>query len=295
MKSTYLRLLIDHGGRPSLCTLKHACTIIERRTILGHQLGGAARWVHLGLRGTLPWCAPPHAEASNVEANTRVACDCTVASVEGRDGLALVDRLDALVWEFAKAIVGTVEVANLACQASTTEESLDEGITRSTWQWSAQAALRPLNSLFVVNVASAPLVSDWVALCQAFVHVEAIWHLSDAHHSAVVMVLACTLEADNLIVQGHLLALCVAGLLPVGPARPHPAVSAVARARVICNWALAREGRDGEAVWPLSLANGELVQRIITPARLVFLDVCTACSSNGDDRKNNGAHGCGFC
>merc|ERR1719326_1273529 len=208
MKSTYLRLLIDHGGRPSLCTLKHACTIIERRTILGHQLGGAARWVHLGLRGTLPWCAPPHAEASNVEANTRVACHCTVAGVEGGDGLALVDRLDTLIWEFAESTVGTVKVSNLAGQASTAEEGLDEGITCSSWHWSAQAALGPLNALLIVDVAGTPLVSDWVALCQALVHVEAVWHLGNSHHTSVVVVLARTLEADDLIVQGHLLALC---------------------------------------------------------------------------------------
>jgi hypothetical protein len=151
--------------------------------------------------------------------------------------------------------------------------------------WSAQTAGGPLNALFVINIASTPLVSDWVALCQALVHVEAIWHLSDAHHIAVVVVLARTLEADNLIVQCHLLALGITGLLPVCPARPHPAVGAVARARVICNWAFAREGRDSEAIWPFSLANGEVIQRIITPTWLVFLDVCTACGSDGDDRE----------
>merc|ERR1719238_1430017 len=210
MKSTCLRLLIDHGSRPSRYTLKHARTIIERRTILRHQLSGAARWIHLGLGCTLPWRAPPHAEASNVEANTRVACHCTVAGVEGGDGLALVDRLDALIWEFAKAAVGTVEVADLLSQAITVEERLDVSITCGSWHWSAQAALGPLDTLLIIDVASTPLVSDWVALCQALVHVEAIWHLCDAHHIAVVVVLARTLEADNLIVQGHLLALCVA-------------------------------------------------------------------------------------
>ena len=44
---------------------------------------------------------------------------------EGGDGLALVDRLDALIWEFAKATVGTVKAANLLGQASTGEEPLD--------------------------------------------------------------------------------------------------------------------------------------------------------------------------
>merc|ERR1719326_2798468 len=290
MKSTYLRLLIDHGGGPSVCTLKHACTIIERRTILGHQLGGAARWVHLGLRGALPWCAPPHAEASNVEANTRVACHCTVAGVEGGDGLALVDRLDALIWEFAKATVGTVEVANLLGQAIAVEESLDVGITRSSWHWSAQASLGPLNALLVIDVASAPLVSDRVALRQALVHIEAIWHLGDAHHIAVVVVLAGTLEANDLVIQRHLLAFCITRLLPIGPARPHPAISAVAGTGVVVDRALTGEGRDGEAIRPFLLVNSELVQRIVTPARLVFLDVCTTCGSNGDNRKNDGAH-----
>merc|ERR1719473_535416 len=276
MKSTCLRLLIDHRGGPLVSTLKDARTIVERRTVLRHQLGGAARWIHLGLSGTLPWRAPPHAEASNVEADTGVACHCTVAGVEGGNGLALVDRLDALIREFAKATVGTIEVANLLSQAITVEECLDVGITCGSWHWSAQATLGPLDTLLVIDVASAPLVSDWVALCQALVHVKAIWHLCNAHRIAIVMVLACTLEADNLIVQRHLLALCIAGLLPIGPARPHPAVSAVASARVVCNRALAWECWDSEAVRPFSLANGELVQRIITPARLVFLDVCTA-------------------
>ena len=100
----------------------------------------------------------------------------------------LVDRLDTLIWEFAKAAVGTVEVANLLGQAITCEESLGVGITRSSWQWSAQASLGPLNALLVIDVASAPLVNDGVALRQALVH-------GNDHPVAVVMVLAITLEA----------------------------------------------------------------------------------------------------
>merc|ERR1719261_45044 len=287
-------LFVDHGSGPRLGTLEHACTIVEWRTILRHQLGGAARRIHLGLGGALPRCAPPHAEASHVEANTRVACHCTVAGVEGGDGLALVDWLDTLIWELAKSVVCTVEVANLLGQAIALEESLDVCITGGSWQWSAQAALGPLDTLLVINVACTPLVGDWVALCQALVHIEAVWDLCNAHDAAIVMVLARTLEADNLIVQCHLLALCIAGLLPVCPAGPHPAVSAVASTRVVCNWALARESWDGEAVWPLSLANGEFIKGIIIKTRLMFLDVCTPCSSNCDDCKSNGPHGWGM-
>ena len=69
------------------------------------------------------------------------------------------------------------------------------------------------------------------------------------------------------MVQSHLLALRIAGLLPIGPARPHPAISAVAGTWVVIDWALAKEGRDGEGVWPFRLANCERVQEIITPAR----------------------------
>ena len=122
-------LLIDHGSGPNLCSLEHARSIVERRTILGHQLGGAARQVHVRLSSALPWCAPPHAEAGNVETNTRVACHCTVAGVEGGDGLALVDGLHTLVWELAETAVSPVKVTNLAGQASTTKKSLDESIT----------------------------------------------------------------------------------------------------------------------------------------------------------------------
>ena len=80
---------------------------------------------------------------------------------------------------------------------------------------------------------SSPLVGDLVALSQALGDIEAIWDLGNAHDTAVVVVLAGTLEADNLIVQCHLLALGIAGLLPVGPARPHPAIGAVERTRMV--------------------------------------------------------------
>ena len=40
-------LLIDHGGGPGICALEDASTIIEWRAILGHQLSGAARRIHL--------------------------------------------------------------------------------------------------------------------------------------------------------------------------------------------------------------------------------------------------------
>ena len=83
------------------------------------------------------------------------------------------------------------------------------------------------NALLVIDVASAPLVCDWVALRQALVHVEAIiWHLSDAHHISSVVVLARTLAANDLVVQRHLMALCIIGLLPIGATRPHPAICA---------------------------------------------------------------------
>ena len=65
--------------------------------------------------------------------------------------------------DFAKATVTTIDVANLAGQASATEESLDESVTCGSWHWSAQASLSPLKTLPVINVAGAPLVSDWVA------------------------------------------------------------------------------------------------------------------------------------
>merc|ERR1719473_1344216 len=275
MKSTCLRLLIDHRGGPLVSTLKDARTIVERRTVLRHQLGGAARWIHLGLSGTLPWGAPPHAEASDVEADARVACHCTVAGVESWDGLALVDWLFALIWELAQATVGTVKVADLLGQAFTCEEPLDVWVIVTCRVRSgasvcgAQATRSPLNAFFVINVASTPLGGDWVALCQALIDVEAIWHLRNAHHPAVILVLACTLKTDNLIVQSHLLALCITGFLPIGPARPHPAVSAVASTRVVCNGAFAGECWDGEAVWPFSLPNGKIIQRVITPTRLV--------------------------
>jgi len=226
-------LLVDHGSGPGICTLKDASAIVEWRAILGHQLSGAARRIHLCLCGALPWGAPPHGEASHVEANTRVACHCGVAGVESGDGLALVDWLDALIRELAEAIVGTVKVANLLGQAVSCEQSVDECITGRSWERRAQAPLGPLDALLVIDVASSPLVGDWVALSQALVHIEAVWDLGNAHDTAVVVVLAGTLEADNLIVQCHLLALCVAGLLPVGPARPHPAISAVASTRVV--------------------------------------------------------------
>jgi hypothetical protein len=236
----------------------------------------------------LPWCAPPHAEAGNIEADTRVACHRTVAGVESWDGLALVDWLDTLIWELAKAAVGTVKVANLLGQAFASKEPLDvRGIGTLIGVWSAKTAGSPLNALFVINEASTPLVSDWVALCQALVDIEAIWYLGNSHRAAEVLVLACTLIADDLIVQSHLLALCVTGFLPIGPARPHPAVSAVASARVICDRALARECWDREAVWPFGLPNGKIGQRIITPSWLVFLDVRTACGGTGEKRKDS--------
>ena len=77
--------------------------------------------------------------------------------------------------------------------------------------WTAQKARRPLNALLMIDVASAPLVCDWVALRQALVHVEAIRHLSDAHQISIVVVFARTLEANDLVVQNHLLALCITG------------------------------------------------------------------------------------
>jgi len=280
-----LWLLVDHGGGPLICTLEDAGTIVEWRAILRHKLGGAARWIHLSLCGALPWCAPPHAEASNIEADTWVACHCTVTGVEGGDGLALVHRLDTLIWELAKAIVGTVKVANLIGQATARKQGVDEGIACSSWQRSAQASLRPLDTLLVIDIACSPLVGDGMALSQALVHIEAVWDLCNAHHTAVVMVLASTLETNNLIVQCHLLAFRIAGLLPVSPARPHPAISAVASAGVIGDWALAWECWDGEAIRPLGLANGEVSQRIV-PRSLVLFDVRTACVSNSDNRED---------
>ena len=160
---------------------------------------------------SLPWGAPPHGEASHVEANTRVACHCGNAGVESGDGLALVDCLDALIRELAEAIVGTVKVANLLGQAVSCEQSVDECITGRSWERRAQAPLGPLDALLVIDVASSPLVGDWVALSQALGDIEAIWDLGNAHDTAVVVVLAGTLEADNLIVQCHLLALGIAG------------------------------------------------------------------------------------
>jgi hypothetical protein len=172
-----------------------------------------------------------------------------------------------------------MEPASLG-QAFTSEEPLDaRGIGSLVCVWSTQAARSSLDALLVINVAGTPLVSDWVALCQALVNIEAVWHLGNGHHASVVLVLACTFEADDLVVQGHLLALCIAGLLPVCPARPHPAVSAVACDRVICDRAVARESWNGEAVWPRLLVDGKVFQRIITPA-LVFLDRIDACISN---------------
>ena len=40
-------LLIEHGGGPGIHALEDASTIIEWRAILGHQLSGAARRIHL--------------------------------------------------------------------------------------------------------------------------------------------------------------------------------------------------------------------------------------------------------
>lgn len=47
----------------------------------------------------MPRHAPPHTEASNVEADAWVARHCTVASIEIGDVLALIDNLDKLVFE----------------------------------------------------------------------------------------------------------------------------------------------------------------------------------------------------
>ena len=100
------------------------------------------------------------------------------------------------------------------------------------------------------------------------------------------LVLACTLETNDLIVQCHLLAFRIAGLLSISPARPHPVVSAAAGARMICDRVFARECWDYQATRPLSLANGKVRQSIITPARLVLFDGCTACGGNCDNRKD---------
>ena len=75
-----------------------------------------------------------------------------------------------------------------------------------------------------IKISSSPLVCDRVELNQAFVHIETVWDLDNAHHTAVVVVLACTFETNNLIVQCHLLAFRIAGLLPISKAKPHPAV-----------------------------------------------------------------------
>ena len=48
------------------------------------------------------------------------------------DVLTLVCKLDALAWEFARTVVRTAKVADLAGSASTTRESLDECIVRCT-------------------------------------------------------------------------------------------------------------------------------------------------------------------
>ena len=82
----------------------------------------------------------------------------TAAGVEGGNGLALVDRLDVLVWECAKAAACMIEVANLLNQTITVEERLDVGITCGSWHWSAQVSLGPLDTLLVIGVASALLV-----------------------------------------------------------------------------------------------------------------------------------------
>jgi hypothetical protein len=254
-------------------------------------LCGAAGGVHLCLTGALPWSAPPHAETGHVETNTRVASDRTVAGVEGGDGFALVDWLDTLIWEFAETTVGTVKVTNLTGHAGSCKESVDEGIACSTWHWCAQATLGPLNAFLVVDVAGTPLVGDWVAFCQALVHIKAVWDLSHSHDDTVVLVFACTFKSDNFIIQGHLLTFRIALLFPIGPAGPHATVSAVASAWVVCNWAFAWECWDGEAIWPVILIQRKIRQWVITPARLVLLDVCTAGSSQGDGGNNgNGAH-----
>ena len=48
------------------------------------------------------------------------------------DVLALVYKLDALVWEFARTVVRTAKVADLAGSASAARESLDKCIVRCT-------------------------------------------------------------------------------------------------------------------------------------------------------------------
>ena len=114
-----------------------------------------------------------------------------------------------------------VVILLLSLQRPSMSSTKQSGLEAHQWQWScAQTAVSPHSAHRVINIVNTPLVSDWVALCQTLIDVEAIWNLGNGDHLAIVVILARTLEANDPIVQSHLLALRIAGLLPIGPARP---------------------------------------------------------------------------
>ena len=98
--------------------------------------------------------------------------------------------------------------------------------SRFWWRSSLRARRSCFSCSLRSNVASTPLVSDWVALSQALLDVEAVWRLGNGHQTSVVVVLACTLKADDLVVLGH--AALDSAVLLVGPnqsggeGRQHP-------------------------------------------------------------------------
>jgi hypothetical protein len=168
----------------------------------------------------LPWNSAGETEASKVVADGRIASDSTVASVEGGHGVALVDWLRTIIGEQAELLVSLVHVTDLLRLAAILQKRVEECLV-ATWSISfegAHASFCFVHTGVILQVASSPLVGDWVTLRKALVHIEAIRDIIFLHGLAVQLVLASSLEPDNLIIESHGLAVIIIHFFPVSPA-----------------------------------------------------------------------------